>query len=614
MSSNNIHGLAAKIRSATESETFDLGGLPPGTIEQVIQDAFGSPPWPALPGVDMVRITLVVGAGKQSRQKYHESTPKVVTNTLNSSSCGYVEDRGASNVADCAGTYKVQHDTGKNLKTVVVFPKFVNPKGELSSSTVPLLPIDSMEYKVAACSMTVFNNMIQHKVPSWFQKRNLMQLLEDKIQSPVQELEQLLLQGQILSPAQQELYDACVEIDAKYTAIKQAMHSQVDHGQLTVMEKDFLLEQVQSRIDEAKQSSNGGGSVVVKAQERKAKLVAIQPIALPPLKHAVALGKLWKQAAPLLYLQSKSGQLTLQETKKLGQLDDLLAEIDQLEQDSRGWLEDDEIFSARIQAYRRDLQHKYKTSSMGNSTTPAAKGKAPAGGAARSGGGGGTKKSSTNAWSSSTIAGNTKVQLPTATTWMSAKDKKTQALQSKKAKMKKGDVFGAMMMDSDSSDDEENDEVSTKMNNDGSTRSSNNNKKKSNDNTMTKSTHHDTQSAPSSSSSNLLLSPTSEVSSTKNNTDGNDGPSRKSNKKKKKTNKDSENCVASAGSGQNNNTRTTTAATTTTQEEKSDHIGNVWMNVLYILLHYLFRLVMTILTWMLSWLVGTSKSKTKKKV
>ena len=69
----------------------------------------------------MIRITLVVGAGKLGRQKYDPSALRTVTATLQS--VGFVEDRGASCVSDCAGLFKFQHDTGKNLKTVVVFPK-----------------------------------------------------------------------------------------------------------------------------------------------------------------------------------------------------------------------------------------------------------------------------------------------------------------------------------------------------------------------------------------------------------------------------------------------------------------------------------------------------------
>lgn len=580
MSSSNIHGTAAKIRAATESETFDMGNLPPSTIETVVHDAFQTE-WPAIEGEEMIRITLVVGAGKQSRQKYHENTQKLVTSTLND--CGYSEDRGASNVAECAGLYKLQHDTGKNLKTVVVFPKFEAVEGGQgsSSATKSLLTPDSMEYKVAVCSTTVFDNMIKHKVPSWFQKRNLMQLLEEDIQAPLQEFEQLLLKGQILSDAQQEMYDACVEIDAKHATVKQAMQSQVDEEQLTAAEKEFLLLQVQKRLDDL-QDDGSKPKAVQKAQERQAKLKAIQPIPLPPLKHAVELSKLWKQAAPLLHLQSQSGQMTLQETKKLGQLDDLLAEIDDLEQDSRGWLEEDDIFEARIQAYRRELQQKYKSSMGGGS----GKGSGKIGGSSKSSGGGSSKKGTVNAWSSN-ISSNTKVQLPTATAWMSSKDKKAQALQSKKAKMKKGDVFGAMMMDSDS-DDSDSDEVSTP--------------------------HIQKATAPNATLSSSIPTDTQPSISlpSSNNAPHSNADHGKRKKKKNKGKASGEDAAMNAAISVNAKSSEQGSASGRDQQHKNTN--SIMATMLQVLQEYLIPFILVILTWILSLFLGNNNKKKQRKV
>jgi hypothetical protein len=443
----SLHGMAAKIRAAAESETFDLGGLPESTIQQIIQDAFGTDwSYDAIAASNngnniMIRITLVVGAGKQSRQKYSDSTPKVVAAALNAA--GYEEDRGASCVPECGGLYKLQHDTGKNLKTVVVFPRFsqetIKTSGNKGSAGSNLLPPESStEYKALVCSMVVFENILKYKVSSWFQKRNLTQYLEeDIIHGQLQECDALLLKGQVLSHDQQVFYDACVDINAKHAALKEAMHQQVEDEQLTEPERDFLLQQVAHRIEEL-EASNSNSSALAKARQRQSKLQSIAPIPLPSLKHHIAIAKLWKQAAPLLHLQTKQNQqhLTLAETKRLGQLEDILAEIGELEEDSQGWLEDDDVFEKRIQAYRRELQQKFGPMNNKNS--------------------GGTGKKSNQlhgSSSSSSITTSTKIPLPRVGSgaWMSTKDKKAQALQSKKNKLKKGDVFGAaaavMMMD-----------------------------------------------------------------------------------------------------------------------------------------------------------------------
>jgi len=115
------HGLAGSIRAASESETFDLAGQSAGSIEAVMEAAFATPFDAFHDDQEMIRLTFVTGAGKQARQKYDDGAQKAVTTVLQQH--GYVEDRGAGCDRASAGTYKIQHDTGKNLKTVVVFPR-----------------------------------------------------------------------------------------------------------------------------------------------------------------------------------------------------------------------------------------------------------------------------------------------------------------------------------------------------------------------------------------------------------------------------------------------------------------------------------------------------------
>ena len=78
----------------------------------------------------MAKITR---AGHRLNLDYGEvgdaDTHKTVTSDLREA--GYEEDRAASYVNKCAGSFKNQHDTGKNLKTIVVFPKI---SGEVEGS------------------------------------------------------------------------------------------------------------------------------------------------------------------------------------------------------------------------------------------------------------------------------------------------------------------------------------------------------------------------------------------------------------------------------------------------------------------------------------------------
>lgn len=97
-----------------------------------MKDAFTEP----LPLSDMIRITFITGAGKLGRQRYDEGAPKAVTSTLRE--LGFEEDRGASCVVECGGSFKSQHDTGKNPKTIVVFPKISGADGGLNGGMAGL--------------------------------------------------------------------------------------------------------------------------------------------------------------------------------------------------------------------------------------------------------------------------------------------------------------------------------------------------------------------------------------------------------------------------------------------------------------------------------------------
>ena len=127
-----VHGLAASIRAAKENEVFDLGGHSAATITTVLQAAFAEPFHDL--GNSMIRLTFITGAGKQARQKYDANAHHAVVQALNDA--GYAEDRTASAVVECAGLYKLQHDTAKNLKTIVVYPRIVvNGAGDALQQT-----------------------------------------------------------------------------------------------------------------------------------------------------------------------------------------------------------------------------------------------------------------------------------------------------------------------------------------------------------------------------------------------------------------------------------------------------------------------------------------------
>jgi len=436
-------GLAASIRGSTESDTFDLAGQNQATVTTNITQAFKDP----FPIDDMIRITFVTGAGKLGRQKYDEGCAKAVTSSLRA--LGFEEDRAASCVKECAGLFKLQHDTGKNLKTVVVFPRIRETSGadgdgdgdSPEDAISSLLPRGSPEEMIALSTTAMFTNLVKNRCHSWSQKKGCTASIAD-IQKLVANLEERLLEGVVLDDSEQALYDT-VSVDdlkEKHNIVKEAMQKQVEvDGNITAEEREQLLSQVSDRLetidaelDSLKDQKKPKRvekltAMKTKAEQRKAMLTKISPKAPAPLKYQSEILELRKELVPLEKLEegAKGRLLSVKETKTLARKDEILEEILQLETDSRGWFEDDASFDVRVQKSRvSGKQQASKAASNKKSS--------------------GTKKStgSSSAWVTSSSA----MMRPKAKSSYGKTTKK------KKASGGGGGVFAAMMMDDSDSD------------------------------------------------------------------------------------------------------------------------------------------------------------------
>jgi hypothetical protein len=436
--------MAASIRSSLESSSFDLAGHDATSIQSITHDAFSTP----FPPLDqMIRITFVVGAGKLSRQKYDAKAMQILTAALRE--LDYVEDRGAGCSFDCAGCFKTQHDTGKNLFTVVVFPKVSgggnasnSASGDANEEEEPLLPTNSPGYKIAVCSISTFQSLLSSQCPTYAQKRKCMECIEGLVEL-LQSIENKLMGGHPLDSAEQSLYDEMDELTEKlaYTQKEAAKH--VDEGFLTVQEKEMLVEMNQTRIVTLmkEKSSAAVAEKLKKALARKEylqrltdeKLSSLSSTYPPPLRHEGKLTPLRKKLLPLQVLEGKAkgGFLTLAETRALTEKEEIESEIEHLEEASYGWFEEEDSFEERLQKSRDKFNAKYAKKSGGKAS---AKKTSSSG---RSGGGG----NSVNKW----VLPGQKQQGSSA--WGTAGGKKKGG--------KGGAVFSAMMMDDSSSDDEE---------------------------------------------------------------------------------------------------------------------------------------------------------------
>eukprot|EP00578_Thalassiosira_sp_NH16_P031364 CAMPEP_0181081340 /NCGR_PEP_ID=MMETSP1071-20121207/3051_1 /TAXON_ID=35127 /ORGANISM="Thalassiosira sp., Strain NH16" /LENGTH=457 /DNA_ID=CAMNT_0023162883 /DNA_START=49 /DNA_END=1422 /DNA_ORIENTATION=+ len=455
---NAVSGLAASIRAATDSETFDLAGHDAINIKQTINDAFNQP----FQLDTMIRITFVVGAGKLSRQKYDAKAGLHVTKALQE--LDFSEDKGASCMNECAGCYKTQHDTGKNVFTVVVFPKLANrgdgdgPRdshggGCAGSSEEYPLPIPLVEgtpvHTILLASEETFQKMAPSMCPTWSEKKMCSEVLKLAVET-LQSMDNKLMTGTPLSDEENAFYNetgGSASITTKAERLKKLMQQQVENGgQLMQHEIDRLLQQVEEKIDAFDADIDAATKM---SQEKKvAKLTAQREKAVarkqmleghtaqspPKLKHDAQIAKLSKELQPLLKLEAtvKGRLLSMKETKQLAVKDEMLEEISELEGASRGWFEDEDDFEVRLEASRKKR-------------TAAGKG----GGKSASGGKG--KKAGTGSSSRSANANTTWLTPGGLAAKQASLGKKTAA--AKKSKPRGGGVFSAMMMDSDSDSD-----------------------------------------------------------------------------------------------------------------------------------------------------------------
>ena len=436
-------GLAASIRGSTESDTFDLAGQTPATVTTNITQAFKDP----FPIDDMIRITFITGAGKLGRQKYDEGCAKAVTSSLRA--LGFEEDRAASCVRECAGLFKLQHDTGKNLKTVVVFPNIREASGDAddgggndsNDNGSSLLKQGSPEEMIALSPMAMFSNLVKNRCYSWSQKKGCNAAIAD-IQRLVSNLEERLLEGVVLDDNEQALYDT-ISIDDlkdKQSLVKEAMQKQVEEGNITAEEQKQLLTQVSDRLatidDELEALKDQKkpkrveklNTMKTKAEQRKAMLKKISPKPSAPLKYQDEILELRKELVPLNKLEesTKGRLLSVKETKTLARKDEILEEIADLENESRGWFEDDASFDVRVKKSRTTGKQQASKAASKKST-------------------GTTKKStSSSAWMTSASS----MARPKAKSYG-----KSGTVKKKKASSSAGGgVFAAMMMDDSDSD------------------------------------------------------------------------------------------------------------------------------------------------------------------
>ncbi|KAL7489242.1 hypothetical protein ACHAW6_014817 [Cyclotella cf. meneghiniana] len=434
-------GLATKIASSSTASTFDLSHLSSSTITTIVSTAFSKP----LPIADMIRLTFVVGGGKATRGKYDEGALNAVVGALRG--CGYREERGGGCVKECAGSFKVQHDTGKNLRTVVVFPFICggekNEEEEEGNEEEEkgLIPEGSVGYKIAICPMATFTSLLAQNCPTYLQKKQCLRTLSGLIDIQ-SDIEHKMMNGQQLQASEKSFYDSTIELSEKMEHVQKEATKHIEEGMLTSEERKILIEMNEKRIQSLMSEENSASVAeqLKKAVARKELLNRnTEEATLPPLRLESHINTLRKKLLPLKALEEVSHQryLSISETKALSEMDDLEREIERLECACRGWFEDEESFLRRVQASRDQFEAKNVKSAKGGKMSVA---------------GGSTARTLMSSGS-----GSTKWILPDGN---KSKGKKNAwgSDATKRRNAAGGAVFSAMMMDSSSEEETDDDD------------------------------------------------------------------------------------------------------------------------------------------------------------
>jgi len=352
----HISGIAGEIRASLDSDQFDLSGYNEIRAKDLIISAFSKPL--TIP-TKMIRFTFIVGGGKLVRSRYDEDLTKWLTTALRE--VGYVEDKSAAETFDSQGTYKQQHDTGQNLKYLIVYPHVTCSKQTNNEqASTKTIDVNSPEYIVINCDLSTFKEIVTTKTPSWRQRKRLLKIIQDSYEQ-FQVIENKLVSGIALTSDEQSTYDSNPGNSSdKITYLQGEIKSLVDNGKLTHSEKQELLLSLDHNLktidEEIVQATNENKpNKINKLQEKKQNILTRKSVVdkITPINyrlvHSNEIQKLRVKLIPLLALEERgrSMSLTLADLKTLEEKSEIENKIIELENLSRGWFEDEKDFQIK---------------------------------------------------------------------------------------------------------------------------------------------------------------------------------------------------------------------------------------------------------------------------
>jgi len=390
MAAEELSGLAKEIHAAAaagESDEWELTNYTEAQCEALVRAAFAVPV-PTLRG-EMVCARFIVGGGKGTRGKFSDDLPKHLTGALRA--IGFADDRGAATTLASAGCFKFQHDTGRNIKVVCVYPNVVAVpgtvpgEGEDEEDDEYTVAIDE-ESPIYLCCMSglgTFQEMVADKCKGWSQKRRLLSALK-RTGAMLEECERKMVSMEELSEGERLMYDTYDKdlIASKVQWLGGAIKGMVAAGQLSEVEREEVLDGMRERLEALGKEESEKAVAAREALQKKRSAVAAASPFLVPVPRAGELKAVW-QAANRIRNQTahKGGLMSPEAAMELSTLEErerLLVE------ECRGWLETDDELEARLAPLRPRVGGGGKTKGKGG-------GKKKGGSGSGGGGAGGSR-------------------------------------------------------------------------------------------------------------------------------------------------------------------------------------------------------------------------------
>jgi hypothetical protein len=382
MSEHKVAGLAKTVREQTDkSEDFDLDNYSEDAAGKLMTACFAQPH----PAETPIRCTFVIGGGKEIRGRYDPQLYRGIAAALKA--IGYEEDNGAA--IGSLGAFKSQHDTGRNVKLIHVFPTLHKPPedahggagGEASGAAVAL-DADSPLYRlIAAESVEAFAALCaEGRVVSYAQLSRLNKQLAPYL-ALLKHIDAQMMGGQPLAPAE-EAWAAIATAEtlaAKLGWLQAAMKAVVEKGELSGSERRQVLESTEPKlaaleVEMATAQSEGKEARAAKLGAQREAILALRASAerskppnraLPPAV-AAEVASAWAACLSLKALEASAKHsnqlLTLEQARQVGQLPELEARIAAAAEGARGWFESDEELTARVALAKANgaAEHKKK--------------------------------------------------------------------------------------------------------------------------------------------------------------------------------------------------------------------------------------------------------------